>query len=245
MTRRSRSRLALLPGLGLLGLVLAGCSTGVDTTTEQGQEFEDLFRPFLIIAVLVVALIWGLVAWCIVRYRRRPDDDSLPNQGGDRPGLELTYTVIPLVLVAVLFVLSVVVERRISEVDDDPDLVVEVVAYRWDWRFTYVEDGVVVDAAPGERPVLVLPVGRTVRFELETADVIHSFWVPEFGTKRDMIPGVDNEIDIDITEAGTWTGRCAEYCGLDHATMDFEVQAVAADEFDTWLADQPVEEAAG
>ncbi len=118
------------------------------------------------------------------------------------------------------------------------------VAGRWDWQFTYAESGVTVTPAPGERPVLVLPVDRTIRFELETADVIHSFWVPEFGTKRDLIPRVDNQIDIDITEPGTWTGRCAEYCGLDHATMDFEVRAVPADEFDDWLTDQPTGEAA-
>ena len=222
-------------------LVAAGCSVGAPTTTEQGQEFRDLWSLFLVIAVLVVALIWGLVAWCVIRYRHRPEDGSLPNQGGDRPKLELTYTVIPLLVVAVLFTLSVVAERRINDESDDPDLTVVVEAYRWDWRFTYAVDGpdVEVIGTEGERPVLVLPVGRTIRFELRTADVIHSFWVPEFGTKRDMIPRVDNQIDIDITEPGTWTGRCAEYCGLDHASMDFEVRAVTADEFDSWLADQP------
>ena len=84
-----------------------------------------------------------------------------------------------------------------------------------------------------------------MRFRLHADDVIHSFWVPEFGTKRDLIPGIDNEIDLDIVEAGTWTGRCAEYCGLDHATMDFEVRAVPGDEFDAWLADQTEEVADG
>jgi cytochrome c oxidase subunit 2 len=223
-------------------LLLAGCSAGAPTTTEQGQEFRDLWSLFLVIAVLVVALIWGLVAWCVIRYRHRPEDGSLPNQDGDRPKLELTYTVIPLVVVAVLFTLSVVAERRVDEVSDDPDLTVVVEAYRWDWRFTYLVDGPDVEVIGGdERPVLVLPVDRTIRFDLRTADVIHSFWVPEFGTKRDMIPRVDNQIDIDITEPGTWTGRCAEYCGLDHASMDFEVRAVGADEFDQWLADQPTD----
>ncbi|MET0665014.1 MAG: cytochrome c oxidase subunit II, partial [Acidimicrobiales bacterium] len=116
--------------------------------------------------------------------------------------------------------------------------------FRWDWQFTYVDAGIRVTGEPGERPVLRLPVGRTVRFRLHADDVIHSFWVPEFGTKRDLIPGLDNEIDIDIVEAGTWTGRCAEYCGLDHATMDFEVQAMPADEFDAWLDEAAADDGA-
>lgn len=234
-------------------LLAVACSAGPDKTTKQGRTFQDLWQPFLVIAGLVVLLIWGLVTWCVIRYRARPDDNRLPNQGGDRPRLELAYTLVPLVLVAILFTASVVAERDISELDADPDLVVAVDGFRWDWQFTYTDAGIRVIGSPGERPVLRLPVGRTVRFELRADDVIHSFWVPEFGTKRDLIPRVDNEIDIDITEAGTWTGRCAEYCGLDHATMDFTVEAMPADEFDAWLdeaaagdgADPSVREVAG
>jgi len=229
----------IAPALAVL--LATGCGAGADITTEQGEEFERLFTIFVVIAAVVVLGIWSAVIWCVIRYRRTPDEDSLPNQGGDRPKLEIGLMLGPLVLVAVLFALSVIGERRINERSDDPDLVVEVVGYRWDWQFTYVESGVEVTPSADERPVLVLPVGRTIRFELETADVIHSFWVPEFGTKRDLIPRVDNRIDIDITEPGTWTGRCAEYCGLDHADMDFEVRAVPADEFDAWLEEQASE----
>jgi cytochrome c oxidase subunit 2 len=94
-----------------------------------------------------------------------------------------------------------------------------------------------VNGTQDQRPVLVLPVGRTVRFELEAADVIHSFWVPEFLTKKDLIPGVDNAIDVDVVEAGEWVGRCAEYCGFDHWRMTFDVRAVPADEYDAWVAE--------
>ncbi|MET0827360.1 MAG: cytochrome c oxidase subunit II [Acidimicrobiales bacterium] len=225
-------------------LLAVACSAGPDKTTKQGQTFQDLWQPFLVIAGLVVLLIWGLVAWCVIRYRDRPGDDGLPNQDGDKPRLELAYTLVPLLLVAVLFTASVIGERDISRLDDDPDLVVDVGGFRWDWQFTYVDAGIRVTGEPGVRPVLRLPVGRTVRFRLHADDVIHSFWVPEFGTKRDLIPGLDNEIDIDIVEAGTWTGRCAEYCGLDHATMDFEVQAMPADEFDAWLDEAAADDGA-
>jgi cytochrome c oxidase subunit 2 len=220
-------------------LLVTGCSAGVDTTTKQGEDFEGIWRIFLVIAVLVVLLIWGLVTWCVIRFRRRPgDEDHLPNQGGDRPKLELGLMLGPLLIVVVLFALSVVAQQRISAVSDDPDLVVDVEGFRWDWQFTYADADVVLTPEAGERPVLVLPVGRTIRFNLHTDDVIHSFWVPEFGTKQDLIPRVDNAIDIDITEPGTWTGRCAEYCGLDHASMDFEVRAIPGDEFDDWLAEE-------
>ncbi len=153
--------------LAAVALLAVGCSPGPGVTTEQGEEFESLWQVFFVIAVIVVLLIWGLVMWCVFRYRRRPEhDDTLPNQGGDRPRLEIGLMLGPLVIVAFLFVLSVVGERRINEEDDDPDLVVEVVGYRWDWEFTYPDSGVSVVGAPDERPVLVLPVGRTVRFEL-------------------------------------------------------------------------------
>ena len=229
-----------------VAVLATGCGVGADISTKQGEEFESLFTIFVVIAAIVVLGIWGAVAWCVIRFRRKPDEDTPPNQGGDRPRLEIGLMLGPLLIVAVLFALSVVGERRINERSDEPDLVVEVVGYRWDWQFTYAESGVEITPSPGERPVLVLPVDRTIRFELETHDVIHSFWVPEFGTKQDLIPRVDNQIDIDITEPGTWTGRCAEYCGLDHGDMDFEVQAIPADEFDAWLEEQAADaEAAG
>ena len=87
-------------------LLAVACSAGPDKTTKQGQTFQDLWQPFLVIAGLVVLLIWGLVAWCVIRYRARPGDDGLPNQDGDKPRLELAYTLVPLILVAVLFTAS-------------------------------------------------------------------------------------------------------------------------------------------
>jgi cytochrome c oxidase subunit 2 len=85
---------------------------------------------------------------------------------------------------------------------------------------------------------MVIPQGRTVRLKLIANDVIHSFWVPEFLEKRDLIPEIDNEIDVVATETGTWQGRCAEFCGLDHWKMYFAVSSVTSDEFDDWVADQ-------
>ena len=216
-------------------LVLTGCGNAglPESASSQGDEVTSIWKVFVAIAAVIVALIWGLVAWAVIRYRRRSDE--IPDQRQYRIPLEITYTVIPVLIVAVLFGLSVAGEREVTELSDDPDLVVDVLAFQWDWQFTYEGEDVRIAGAPEATPVLRLPVGRTVRFELRTRDVIHSFWVPEFITKRDMIPRVDNAIDIEVTRAGTFPGRCAEYCGLDHAVMDFTVEAMPADEFDAWL----------
>lgn len=231
------TRARLVPALTALVLAGSGCSTfgAPDSVSTQGDEFTSTWRVFVIIALVVVALIWGLVAFMVIRYRHRSDE--VPDQRQYRVPLEVTYTAVPLVVVAVLFAISVVAEDRITELSADPDLVVEVHGFQWDWQFTYEDEGIQVTGVPDGDAVLRLPVGRTIRFELVADDVIHSFWVPEFLTKRDLIPGVDNEIDIEITEPGTWTGRCAEYCGLQHTFMTFTVEAVAPDAFDAWVDD--------
>lgn len=197
----------------------------------------SLWRFSNIAGLLVALLIWGLVAYCLLRFRRR-GRDGLPVQTHANIPMEVLYTVAPLVLVAVLFWLTVDVEREVTATPGRPDLSVEVVGFQWQWQFRYPDAGVVVTGVPGDAPVLVLPVGRTVRFRLETSDVIHAFYVPRFLTKRDAIPGVDNEFDVEVSQAGTWTGRCAEYCGLDHYRMNFSVRAVPPAEFDAWLAER-------
>jgi cytochrome c oxidase subunit II len=111
-----------------------------------------------------------------------------------------------------------------------------VVGFQWQWQFSYGGTPVVVTGVPGKDPVLVLPTGRTVRLELSSPDVVHSFWVPHFIEKRDLIPRVDNAIDVRVTQPGQWAGVCSEFCGLDHTKMRFRVQAVPGPQFDSWLA---------
>ena len=186
-------------------------------------------------ALAVVLLVWVLVAIVIVRFRRR--DDSLPSQRAYNIPVEVLYTVAPLVVVGVLVGLTVAVQEDVTDTVDDPDVVVEVTGFRWQWEFEYVDEGVTVVGTNEELPELVLPVGQTVRLDLRSADVIHSFWVPRFLAKRDLIPRIDNEVDLEVTEPGRWEGKCAEFCGLDHATMNFTVRAVPADQFETWVED--------
>jgi cytochrome c oxidase subunit 2 len=223
--------------LAAVGLTLAACGDlgAPPSATEQGDSFTSTWRVFLYGAIAVALLIWVLVLLAVVRFRRR--SDAIPNQRQYNIPFELVYTAIPLVIVAGLFVLTLFAENRFTSLADEPDLRVEVTGYQWGWQFTYVDQDVTVTSGATEAATLVLPVGRTVRFHLVTRDVNHSFWVPEFLEKRDLIPQVDNEIDVEIVKPGEWTGRCAEYCGLDHWKMRFAVQAVEGPSFDGWLAD--------
>ena len=242
MPPRSRSRRRVLHASGLLCIVLlAGACGGArfsapEPVTRQGQEILRLWQGSVVAAAGVAALVWALIAFAVVRYRRR--DDEVPGQGADNLPLEVVYTGVPLLIVVGLFAFTVATQRDVTETVDHPDLEVEVVGFQWQWQFRYPGEGVTVDGAPGRPARMVLPVGRTVRLKLVASDVIHSFWVPRFLSKRDLIPGIDNEIDVDVEEAGRWVGRCAEFCGLDHYKMNFSVEAVPEAEFRAWVAGQ-------
>lgn len=263
--RRGTGRPAGLRAAGLaLVTVVAGVAATAcgnmglpDSATSQGNEVISLWQIFLTLAILVAALIWGLVTFTVVaslRRRRQQREQPAtpatttvdPGNGGERgrthipeqvqyrTRLEIFYTVVPLILVFVLLGFTFRVDALLTETTEQPELVVEVTGFQWQWQFHYPDLGITIAGDPEDPPVLYLPVGRTIRFKLLAEDVIHSFWVPEFLEKRDMVPGVTNEIEITIDRTGTWVGRCAEYCGLNHWQMWFDVNAVAADQFDTW-----------
>ena len=235
--RTPHARWALLTVL-LLALVPAcGGEFGLpDSASDDGDRILGLWKGSVLAGLAVAALIWALVAWSILRYRRR--NDELPSQTPENIPLEIAYTVTPLVIVAVLFGFTVFTQEEVTGAERDPDLEVEVIGFQWSWEFRYRDLGVEVESTGEEDPVLVLPVGSVVRFDLVAEDVDHSFWVPEFLEKRDLIPRVDNQIDLEVTRAGEWTGRCAEFCGLQHWAMRFGVRAVPQDEFDRWVREQ-------
>jgi cytochrome c oxidase subunit 2 len=238
---RSRVRLLAASGSALIALGSSGCGSGgrfglPDPASEQGQEILGLWQGSVLVALAVGALVWALIVWTVLRYRR--PDDSLPSQTPENIPIEVAYTVGPLLIVAALFGVTMFTQEEVTASDPDPDLVVEVTGFQWSWEFAYPAQGVEVVSDGETPPRLVLPVGATVRFELATTDVNHSFWVPEFLVKRDLIRGVDNAIDVDVERAGEWTGRCAEFCGLDHWKMAFAVSAVPPDEFDRWIEEE-------
>jgi cytochrome c oxidase subunit 2 len=255
-----RSKLAKVAGLGLLGaLTLSGCSYDEvagswlswgwpEGITDEAHAMHRLWIGSCIAALVVGIATWILIAYAAIRYRKRKgSDDELPRQTAYNLPLEVVYTIIPFVIIAVLFFFTVSTQNRVQERSDNPDLTVAVNAFKWNWQFVYPDT---TDANGGEPvstvgssteiPILVLPTDQKIRFEVASADVIHSFWVPEFLFKLDIIPGNengrDNVFEVTIREEGAYVGRCAELCGTYHAFMNFEVRSVSPADFQAYMS---------
>jgi len=237
--RRPGRKLAFL---ALAFVLLPSCGDDGPTfgaprgATTQGREIFRLWQGSVWAAMAVGALVWGLIFFCIIRFRRR--GDQLPEQTHANVPLEIAYTVTPLLIVAVLFAVNIRTLDRVDHLSGNPALTVEVTGFQWQWRFRYREAGFEIVGTDHKDPVMVLPVGTTVRLELRSTDVQHSFYVPAFLFKRDTIPGITNKVDLEVAKAGRYDGRCAEFCGLLHDRMGFVVEAVSRADFDRWLTQQ-------
>jgi len=235
--------------IGLVAaLVLGGCSGrfGVpEPASEQGSEVLDLWRILFLVAAALGALVLGLLAWVILRYRRPKGATGLPAQRRENLPLEILYTAVPLVVVAVVFGLTLRAQGPVTRLSRTPALRVEVTGFQWGWRFRYPVQRVTVVGDSNTPPTLVLPVGQTTRLRVVSPDVVHSFYVPAFLVKRDAIPGIDNDLDVRPTRVGRFGGSCGEFCGLDHGRMTFDVEVVELREFERWAARQQDEEQPG
>ncbi len=225
-------RLAALAGVVLVALLVGGCLPAAESA--QGRAIAELWTVFLVPAVIVAAIVWGLATIAILRFRRRGDDATLPAQIEGHTGLELLWTSLPILTVLVLFGFTMATLGRIE--GRAPDAVdVTVTAFRWQWRIEYPAAGVTIDGSL-ERPAeMVVPVGRPVHVTLVSTDVAHAFYVPAFLFKRDAIPGRTTSFDLTVEEAGIYRGQCAEFCGAFHDQMLFSVRAVAPADFERWL----------
>lgn len=238
---RLLTRLAAVAAAGAATVVLSGCDVpnfGLPSSaTRQGDHTVALWRGVVIAALCVGVLVWGLIFYSIVAYRRRRNDDGeVPGQRQYNHGLEIFYTIIPVLIVAVVFVFAVQAEHRI---DNHTKAATDITVYgfQWQWQFKYPADDITVTGnGAGPYPELVVPAGETVQLRLISTDVVHSFWVPDFLFKRDLIPGVHNVVQFDVKKAGRYWGECAAFCGLDHARMDFVVHAVPPAQYRRWLA---------
>lgn len=218
------------------GLVLPTLAPPI---TDQANETEWVWNLYLWIAIAVAAAVALFVLFIVVRFRKSNDD--LPSQKQYNPAMEVLYTVGPFLLIAALFAVTVVTVRAIEDVDDDPDLVVNVIASQWQWQFEYPDDGVRIVGSGEDVPELVLPSSSSVLFHLESLDVVHSFWITAFRFKRDVIPGTPSEFSVDMTDTTGFfpnAGVCAEFCGLSHAKMRFSVRVLEPEEFEAWAQEQ-------
>ena len=222
--------------------------------TEQGSAILDLYTIVFLIAVVVFFLVEGLIIWTVLRYRRKPGDDTLPPQTHGNLLAEAIWTIVPTIIVAFLFVVSWQTLNTVDAVSDRPDLKVRAIAGQFQWTFEYLPDDweptdrplkepLYTEFVPtGERPEdggMAVPVGQNVRLYLTSPDVIHAFYVPQFLYKRDVVPGRTNvfEFRVNSEDVGQrFGGQCAELCGAGHRVMLFDVHALSPGDFDAWLA---------
>ena len=220
-------------------LLLTACAP--QPVTEQGEKIYTLYNITLGLALLIGVGVVGMILLSAVRYRKKPGDDTLPPQTHGNTTFEVVWTLVPTVIVLALFAMSFTTIRAIDTPKDSYAAVIEVKGYQWSWTFDYGTNAAgtrVLVQTPTDRkkpPVMMVPVGETVHVEERSDNVIHSFWVPAFLFKRDVVPGKANGFDLTVTTPGIYKGQCAELCGTEHALMTFEVKAVTRAEFDKWF----------
>jgi cytochrome c oxidase subunit II len=211
--------------------------------TAQATEVRDLYNIVFFLAAAVFILVEVLIVWTVVRYRRRPDDEDLPAQTHGNNLAEILWTVIPTLIVAYMFFVSWQTLNHVDAVSAQPALQVRATAGQFQWTFDYLaDDGETSEytqfVPTGDEGGLFLPVGQPIRVYLESADVVHAFYVPRFLFKRDVVPGQTNKFEFTLNqdEAGqTFRGQCAELCGSGHRIMTFVVHALSHADFDSWL----------
>lgn len=189
-------------------------------------------------AIAVALLVWSLILIPVFRWRHHSDQppQQLPPEFKQNPQLELTWTIIPIVVVALLFWLTMNAEGVTDNLAPHTFATVDVTGFRWSWRFDYPGTDISIVGTPQHPPEMVLPLREQVRVNLRSADVNHAFWVPYFLFKRDAIPGVLNQFDWQPTQTGVFRGVCGEFCGLDHTLMTFTVRVVPVGQYQAWLA---------
>ncbi len=259
-------RVIQFAALGTTLVLLAGCSAQTqhewknlampDPATEQAHHIFYLWRYAWIAAMVTGVIVWALIAWVVIAYRRKSDDE-IPIQTRYNLPLEIFYTIAPIMMVIVFFYWTVNVQNLVLEEDEKPDQIIEVVGQQWSWTFNYglgepdyseidgdgAYDKYAYEVGTGSYiPTLVLPVDQRVRFNLHSPDVIHDFGVPGFLMKMDVVPGRVNHYEVTPEVIGTYRGKCYELCGVYHSRMLFNVEVVSAADYEQYLKDR---EAAG
>ncbi|MFJ6779403.1 cytochrome c oxidase subunit II [Streptomyces yangpuensis] len=270
------------------GVVLAtatGCSytwkdfprLGMPTpVTEEAPRILSLWQGSWAAALVTGILVWGLIIWSVIFHRRSRTKIEVPAQTRYNMPIEALYTVVPLIIVSVLFYFTARDESKLLALTPKPPHTINVIGFQWSWGFNYIEnvdgdaatpkagavpkelasipdrftkdfpagaEGVYEKGVPSDRnpqtgnpgPTLVLPKGEKVRFILSSNDVIHSFWVVPFLFKQDVIPGHTNVFEVVPSQEGTFMGKCAELCGVDHSRMLFNVKVVSPEEYKAYL----------
>lgn len=263
MRHNRRLRWAAIPIAATLVVVLAGCTQaqlhgflpgfveGESPVTNHTERISGLWVTSWIVLLIVGIVVWGLILWAVIVYRRRRGQTGLPVQLRYNMPIEIFYTIVPLILVLGFFAFTARDQNAIEQPYKNPDLKIQVYAKQWAWDFNYLTDNVYdpgiqvqpddSSATPGsvqegEIPTLYLPENKKITIQLDSRDVIHSFWVPAMLYKKDVIPGKTNYMYFETTDrTGTFVGKCAELCGEYHSAMLFNVKIVSQSEYDAHI----------
>ena len=222
--------------LASLVMVLNGCGsspTFLSPASSIAAHEANLYNSILIMALLVFVLVEFCLIWILIRDRKQKGDDKPPRQIFGNTKLEITWTVIPVLLTVALYAMTVQTMNSVAApAASAKDINLHVIGHRWWWEFVYPDLGI---KTANE---LHFPVGATVQITLDSVDVIHSFWVPQLSGKTDVIPGQTNHMWLTADQTGVFIGQCAEFCGLEHALMRIKVFVDSQDDFNAWVSNQ-------
>jgi cytochrome c oxidase subunit II len=270
---RRRRRLTLVGLFVVVTTVLSSCASNapLDTFDPQGPDarrLDNLIQPVFWVAGVVLLFVSAATIYMIVRFRasKHPEGD-VPTQTHGNTRLEIGWTVVPAMILAVIAVFTVAEMQNLTRYDRERGLDVVVVGHQWWWEYRYYFDGFdpKTDYDPEINPIienvtnregktaktadivtatqLVVPANREIVLTITSRDIIHSFWIPNLNGKRDAVPGRMSPWKIQADQPGVYFGQCTEYCGLSHSRMRMQVVALADDEFDDWveMARRPVQ----
>jgi cytochrome c oxidase subunit 2 len=229
--------------LVLAPFLLSGCSLSTfgayPGATKTGHTTTDLWQGFTIGAIVIGGITLALIIYASLRYRVKHHGDAVPRQTQYHLPMEITYTVIPIIIVFVLFAFTVVVENEVTALPAvTANNTINVQAYQWGWRFSYPGFTLATQTTDYKAAPLVMPEGENVRIVLTSADVVHGFYIRAFNFSRYALPGVINRFTFNAQQTGTFFGQCTQLCGLYHSLMWFKVQVVTPAAYALWLKNQ-------
>ena len=250
-----RPALKSIPALIAATFLLTSCSKG----QVSGLGFEEglssvndhslsLWQGAWIAAGVVGVFTLILILWPVFFHRKK--DENFPKQTQYNIPVEVAYTIIPFIIVAVLFYFTAQRESRIVKISPDAQVshFIDVKVIQWSWQFNYKDAGdyksATVTGTPAQPPTLYLPLGENVRFTLTANDVVHGFWIPAFMIQMQNLPGVTNQLEFSANKLGTFPGRCNILCGRNHSQMLFTVKVVTPTEYQTYIEGLVAEEKA-
>ncbi|MFM8954803.1 MAG: cytochrome c oxidase subunit II [Actinomycetota bacterium] len=236
----NKRRFAIVSSIGISAL-LTGCATNApqDTWQPKGPNsklIDDLQQPVFAVAGVIGLIVATAVTYTIIKYRDR--GQPIPEQTHGKPALEITLTIIPALILAVVAVFTFGAIFKLAKTDDT-EMIINVTGQQWWWEYDYpVQNEYGITKPIITSGQLVMPVGTKVLLRETSRDVIHSYWIPALNGKRDAVPGRVHTLRLEADEPGIYAGQCTEFCGLSHANMRMEAVALSKEDFAKWVANQ-------